>query len=376
MKLCTMASHGYPHGLGVVFPEQTYCKVSKDIPNFLPYHGSNKELVNSQSFNLNLQQKEDWKSTGVVSDYDQFVNFDPTSARIDVQDSNPDTNLLSLGIAERYARHEEILKLLASRSVEEDGLLDLSMLYDFVGPQDSLIYPTKEFYLNEPLLNLSGDMNGTEMQDVLSAISHLQMSKNAINSSKLAMLVPYFEWRKKARASTSKTATAEIGQLKSHEKVKKQPLKKKTSTTKGRDIYGDSYLHACESLLSVIVGRNHQVQNPILSLKKSGPQLPQLLIQFSASIAGTGIALVLSVVGRVACSRVPFCASKAWSTGLGLGLVWLSWAVNKLRDTVISISKTAGNEREDEMMNKLDRNLKDIYFRVAAIMVIAVLRLA
>lgn len=73
---------------------------------------------------------------------------------------------------------------------------------------------------------------------------------------------------------------------------------------------------------------------------------------------------------------MPFCASKAWSTGLGLGLVWLSWAVNKLRDTVISISKTAGNEKEDEMMNKLDRNLKDIYFRVAAIMAIAVLRLA
>lgn len=124
--------------------------------------------------------------------------------------------------------------------------------------------------------------------------------------------------------------------------------------------------------------RNQHSRNTILSLKKSGPQLPQLLTQFSASIAGTGIAVVLSVLCRVACNRVPFCASKILSTGLGVGLVWLSWAINRLRDSVISITKTSGKcgDREEEMVNSLDRNLKDIYFRAIALIAVVVLKAA
>ncbi|KAL3827908.1 hypothetical protein ACJIZ3_016710 [Penstemon smallii] len=395
VELCLMASHGYPPGLGfVLHSEQGFNRASKDFHYILPYHGSNQDLVNSHSFNLNLQQKEEWKSTGGLLDCNQFISIDSTSNRpafVDVQDSYRDSAIFSFGIAERCSRQEKILKLLASGSIE----VDLPMLYDLMGPQaligdwpqQSLIYPTREFDFTLPSFDLMGDRSGfeynstgTEMHDILSVISELYFSKNTIKSSKKAMLVPFFERRRRARTNTNalKPATDEV---KSHEKLKEKTSNKKkisTKTFKGREIYSKSYLHACESLLSVIVDRKQQGKGAIQSLKKSGPQLPQLLTQFSASIAGTGIAVVLSIICRVACSRVPLCASKLLSTGLGLGLVWLSWAVNKLRDTVISISRTPGKygEKDEEMMNNLDRNLKDIYFRVGALMAVAVLRLA
>lgn len=157
-----------------------------------------------------------------------------------------------------------------------------------------------------------------------------------------------------------------------------KPKSSQKRKTKERDIASNSYLHACESLLSLIAGKKQKDKNVIISLKKLGPQLDDLLSRFSASIAGTGVAVVLSVMCRTLCNGVPFSASKLLSTGLGLGLVWISSAVNKLRNTVISISRSSGklDGQEEEMMASLDRNLKDFCFRTAAIMAIAVLRLA
>lgn len=162
----------------------------------------------------------------------------------------------------------------------------------------------------------------------------------------------------------------------SHVKVKSKSSQKRK--TKERDVSSNSYLHACESLLSVIVDRKQMGKNVIISLKKSGPQLNDLLSRFSASIAGTGVAVVLSVMCRIICNGVPFSASKLLSTGLGLGLIWISSAVNKLRNAVISISRSSGKSsgQEEQMMDSLDRNLKDFCFRTAAVMAIAVLRLA
>lgn len=160
-------------------------------------------------------------------------------------------------------------------------------------------------------------------------------------------------------------------------KYKTSPKKKNnTKACKERDLYRSNYFHACESLLSIIVDKNRSGRNAINSLKRSGPKIPNLLTQFSASIAGTGLAVVFSVICNVACGRVPFCETKLLSTGLGLGLVWLSWAVNKLRDTVVSINKNAGKlgVGDEDLMSNLDRNIREIYLRAVTIMVFAVLR--
>lgn len=167
--------------------------------------------------------------------------------------------------------------------------------------------------------------------------------------------------------------------LSSPEKVKVKPSpKKKKNVGRERDLYRKNYLHACESLLSLMVDTRQRRKTAIHSLKKSGPELPELLTQFSAGIAGTGLAVLLSVIWKVACGRVPFCAYKLFNTGFGLGLVWLSWAVNKLRETIVGISKNAGKLglKDEDMIRKLDENLRDIYFRSAALLAAAVLSLA
>lgn len=165
----------------------------------------------------------------------------------------------------------------------------------------------------------------------------------------------------------------------SPEKVKIKPSQKKNKkVARERDLYKKNYLHACESLLSLMVDRRQQRKTAILSLKKSGPELPELLTQFSAGIAGTGLAVLLSVICKLACGRVPFCASKLLNTGFGFGLVWLSWAVNKLRDTIVSIGKNGKKLglKDEEMIHKVDKSIKEVYLRAATVLAVVVLRLA
>lgn len=126
-----------------------------------------------------------------------------------------------------------------------------------------------------------------------------------------------------------------------------------------------------------MINKRQNKKTAILSLKKSGPELPELLNQFSSGIAGTGLAVLFSVICKVACMKVPFCGYKVLNTGLAFGLVWLSWAVNRLRDTIVYISKNASKTGlKEEMMKRVDESVKDIYFRAATLMVVAVLRLA
>lgn len=166
----------------------------------------------------------------------------------------------------------------------------------------------------------------------------------------------------------------------SPEKIKVKPPSKKTSKKIGRerDLYKRNYFHACESLLSLMINKRQHRRTAILSLKKSGPELPELLTQFSAGIAGTGLAVLFSVICKVAAGRVPLCGYKVLNTGLAFGLVWLSWGVNKLRDTIVYISKNASKMgvKEEEMIKSVNKSVNDIYFRAATLMAVAVLRLA
>lgn len=162
-------------------------------------------------------------------------------------------------------------------------------------------------------------------------------------------------------------------------KVKPSPKKKnKRKVGRERDECKKNYFRACESLLSIMVDKRYNGKRAILSLKKSGPELPELLTQFSAGIAGTGLAVLFSVISKLACGRVPFCASKLLSTSFGFGLVWLSWAVNKLGDTILYIIKNSGklNLKEEEIMRKMDKSVKEICFGTATLMIVAMLKFA
>ncbi|MBA0833460.1 hypothetical protein Goarm_005901 [Gossypium armourianum] len=335
-----------------------------------------------------------------------------------IADAYLDTARFSFRIAEKCIRHEKILKFLMSGSNElENGELDLSLLSDLMGLQplmfgvhqqpyaSSLIYPSSKIDYQVPLPDFLGEMihyskitvnpdgqvvltaTGTEMKDILSIVAAFYLSSNSTKSRNQFSLVPYFDRKRitKARTGTNlsspQSEVASIAPMKSPEKIKQKPSPKKNASRKlasERDLYKKNYFHACECLLSLIVDKRQHGRTAILSLKKSGPELPQLLSQFSAGIAGTGLAVLLSVIWKVACWRVPFCTPKLFSASIGFGLVWISWAVNQLRDTVVHISKNTSKSglKEEEMVERVEKSVNQIYFRAATLMAIAVLRFA
>ncbi|XVF32634.1 hypothetical protein REPUB_Repub17cG0099200 [Reevesia pubescens] len=419
MKLCLMASHGYPSGPGLVFhQEQGVSRMIKECQSYLPSQLVKQEILQTGSFDLKCNGfQEQPKPVTALCETKLIVDVNPTAQTpmvIDKPDAYLDTALFSFGIAEKCMRHEKILKFLMSNEVEK-GELDLTFLSDLIQPlmfgvhqqpyASSLIYPSSKIDAQKPLPDFVGEMvinskitvnpdgrvvltsTGTEIKEILSIVAEFYLSSNSTMWTKQLALVPHFNRTQstEAHASTNlsspKFEVASIAPPKRPEKIKLKPSPKKKSSKKlarERDLYKKNYFHACESLLSLMVDKRRHGRTSVLSLKKSGPELPELLTQFSAGIAGTGLAVLFSVISKVACGRVPFCASKLFSTGLGFGLVWLSWAVNRLRNTVVHISKNANkfDLKEEEMIKRVKKNVNEIYFRAATLMAVAVLKFA
>ncbi|CAK7348187.1 unnamed protein product [Dovyalis caffra] len=484
VKLCMMASHGYPSASAVVFHQgqkrvikfhacfevlvyplravlrsravgsrdikpllsghlQTlsslqplhtifFLRKNADCQPYLPSQGARQEMTRSNSLMLKLHQHEEpWRPMNRFCEF-HFAEIDSTvktPTLIDVQDARPDSVLFSFGIVEKCTRQEKILQFLMSESnkLETDGL-DLSLLSELMGLQavmfdvqqqshSPLIYPSGQLDAPKSLVDFVGDMarsskltvlpdgrvlltgNGTEMKDILATVAEFYLSKNSTMWRKQPMLVPEFsrfdtsEVDGNSTESSFKVRDMTVATLKrlrfvwrvldcsktAGSPMKIKPSRKKKNARKGgreRDLYKRNYFHACESLLSLMMNKQHG-KTAVLSLKKSGPELPELLNQFSVGIAGTGLALLFSVICRVACGRVTFCASKLFSTGIGFGLVWLSWAVNQLKDTVVYISKHASKVglKDEEIISSVDKSFREIYLRAATVMAVAVLRL-
>ncbi|GAV78719.1 hypothetical protein CFOL_v3_22184 [Cephalotus follicularis] len=417
---CLVASHGYPPDPGLVFhQEQSINRVTKmqDYHRYVPGQGASQEMVKLGSLNLRPNHFEvPRKFIGGLSESDEFVKIDSTlriPVFIDGQETRPDSVLFNFGMAEQYTRHEKIFQFLMSGSSEaEGGALEL-LLSDLMGLQaltsdvhqrplaPSRIHPSCEFYAQKPFMDFVGEVvrnskntidpdgrvlftgSGTEMKDLLSFVADFYLSKDSSKWRKQTVLVPHFNWmdRNKALAnihgSYVNLDAATVAPLKSSpEKSKLNPSQKKKSKKGGRErnLYELNYFHACESLLALMVDQ----RRTILPLKKSGPELPDLLTHLSAGIAGTGLAVLFSVIGKLACGTVPFCVSKVCNAGLGFGLLWLSLAVNRLRDTIVYTCKNASKLglKDEEMMRQVDKTVKEIYFRAATLMAVALLRLA
>ncbi|KAG5072335.1 hypothetical protein AAZX31_03G132900 [Glycine max] len=417
-SLCLMASHGYPPGL-VLHPQVLGlpCSTMKGYQTFFPSPVAKADLIRYQSPCLDPSPcEESTKSQNEWFDYKKFVNVDFSVERpmlINDQANCSNAVLFGFGIVEQCSKHDEILKVLMSETAEAgiDGgnlsllsdlmKLQLSGIDETQQPSSSLIYPTGKFNIPKHFLYFvqdsalsskitvhpDGQMTfmGTaiELKDLLSVVAESCLSKWSRRDEKQSMLVPHFSWvnineLERSHSSTLKNQSTLTAPLKSPEKVKLKPSPKKTKKVgRERDLYKNSS-HACETLLSLMVDKKRCRKTAILSLKKSSPELPELLTQFSAGIAGTGLAVLLSVMCNLACGRATFCTSSLFNTGFGLGLVWLSGVVNKLRATIVNISKNAGKLglKEEEMMQKLDKSIRDIYYTAAALLAVVVLRLA
>nr|XP_043609285.1 uncharacterized protein LOC122581183 [Erigeron canadensis] len=407
LKLYLMASNGYLPTL-VFSPEQGLNKIPKDSQRLLPNFEPREDVIRSSPLNMGTRQNaEPWKPTSGLFDNNCFVTINPTvikPALIDIQDCCPKSTLFSFqfpvsGLIEVERDGRDLLSLSDLTGLQTVTTDYKPYIPDMGLAESQLVFPNLEIDSPKPLMDFVGDLvrhseitfhedgqisltgTRTQMKDILSVLAEFYLSKNSTNWRKQSV-VPQFnrlDYETSYYGSALELENVIVAPPKSPEKIKhKTSQKKKGSRNKTSIRQRSNYSQACESLLSIIVDKNRNVA-AIPTLKKSGPELPNLLTQFSASIAGTGIAVLFSVMCKVASGRVPFCSSKLLNTGLGLGLVWLSWAVNRLRDTIVMINKNSNKKKglkDEEMMKNLDRSVKDIYFRAATLMAVMVLRLA
>ncbi|GMH23023.1 hypothetical protein Nepgr_024866 [Nepenthes gracilis] len=143
------------------------------------------------------------------------------------------------------------------------------------------------------------------------------------------MIIPYFRCTDIKENQTNipgfslKLETAIVAPLRSPEKVDIRRARKKKSkkkASKARGLYEKNYSSTCE-------------------------KLPQLLTRFSASIVGTGLTVIFSVICKMASGKAPLSTTKLVTTGwFGLGLFWLFWAINALREKVVYITKNSSAE--------------------------------
>ncbi|KAJ0946408.1 hypothetical protein HanRHA438_Chr01g0003651 [Helianthus annuus] len=403
VKLYLMSSNGYLPTL-CFLPEQRF---NKDSQRLLPSYELRDDVIRSSPLITGQQQNVGpSKPISGLFDNNRFELIDPTvtkPALINIQDCCANSTLFSFKFPTSELTEVEKDRLDLFPFSDLTGLQALTTEYKpnvpVMGQMNSqLVYQDPEF--DSPLIDFVGDLvrdskimihedghvsfigTRTEMKDILSVLAEFYTSKNSTKWRK--SLVPQFNRLDYDATSYYGSAleleTVIVAPPKSPEKIKLKPSpKKKGARNKTPIKHRSNYLQACECLLSIIVDKTRNGKSAISTLKKSGPELPNLLTQCSASIAGTGIAVLFSVLCKVASGRVPFCYSKVINTGLGLGLVWLSWAVNGMTDTIVTISKNANKKKglkDEEMMKKLDRSVKEVYFRAATLMVVMVLRLA
>ncbi|KAJ8504030.1 hypothetical protein OPV22_004916 [Ensete ventricosum] len=414
----------------ILHPEHRgLCKAPKEFQNLLPLHGGKKDALRSGSVQFNAQHIEDLRRPmHLLLENNQSTRISTTiesQVLINMQDSHPDSVLFSSGIAEKSMRNEKILEFLwsGSKFAEAEGL-DFSLLSEVMGFHDMTIdmlpsphanvdgkssvyeaemddsqhplHKQRQIYAPEHKLDFVGNSsdtkyftahpNGTllfacsatQMEHLMPAVPEFDLPKRTIIGSKQSLLVPYFTRRGHGCSQSHRqVASPTVAPLQSPDmKLKMLPKKKKNKRIgrERRDLYQRNSFHACESLLSVILDKEGSTR--VLSLKKSGPEISQLLTQFSAGIAGTGLAVIFSVLYKLTCGRVPLCATRLLNTGFGFGLFWLSWAIIGLRDTIIYVRKHSGklNLKEEDITTKLRRSMNEILFRAATLVAVTVLR--
>lgn len=111
-----------------------------------------------------------------------------------------------------------------------------------------------------------------------------------------------------------------------------------------------------------------------------GPEIAHILTSFSIGIAGTGLAVLLSVACKMTGPgmRVPLSTTRVFNTGFGLGLFWLSWAVNGLRDAIVQVIRGSNKLKikDEEMALKVERSMRDVLVRAGTLVALAALRFA
>ncbi|KAL2900605.1 tRNA modification GTPase MnmE [Bienertia sinuspersici] len=399
LSLMASSQSGCFPGL-VLNQERSISMPFKDSPDFLPTIGLGQQVLRSSSLSQTPYEHDDLFKLTELSGYSRFVKTasvlrmplpgefsvvsavrhnDPEVPELlwfgakfpQKGDKKADYILFSFGIDEQWTKHKKLMQYL----VPGVNDLDPSIFPDLVGIQttpavmNQLHLDSTEFELNNLLaentafLDPNGNYYGlqanpdlicdlpsmallhadgrlsfvghmTDMKELVSVLEKFKYTKDPTWRKQL--IVPEFRWN-------------DAIQLQGHKYLSSLKLDSMT--------------------ISPIKRRN--LKSVKTSLKKAGSELPLLLTHFSASVTGIGLAFMFSVIIKWACGSIP----NILPSGFGVGLFWLSSAVNKLRDTIIYINKSSTKFGvEEELMMRVDSNVNDIFFRAAALMVVLLFR--
>ncbi|XP_010481894.1 PREDICTED: uncharacterized protein LOC104760621 isoform X3 [Camelina sativa] len=385
-----MASQSYPTlGFGLL-QELGTNDIIKSRACVVNLGGRKHDLILETSFNLKPHLLEPLEPFCSLSKSNHFVEFDSTMMKprlIGVHETRPEPLCLSLGIAEKCARQEKVTEFLLSRSEElKEGGFDMSLLSELMD-LEAFRSSSQLPYASSSLLYLDGSIflssSRAEFNDLVSTAAefHNKIRNNSTRWRKLSRLVPQFQridsevLTDTLQLPAAKLDSVTLAPPESPKKTRLKPSPKKQNPKirdKETDLYKRNHLHACESLISLMIGDEQHRQTTILSLKKSRGELLELLTQFSIGFAGTGIAVLFSLVCSVASRRVPFCANKVFESALSLSLVLLSWSVSRLREAIVDVNKKA--IKEEEITYNVERRIKEVYFRTATVIAMVALR--
>ncbi|THU44040.1 hypothetical protein C4D60_Mb02t03180 [Musa balbisiana] len=374
MELSLVASAAFPPALVC----QEHHRGSKEFQTLLPLHGRKQDPSRSVSIEFNGEHFENFQqSMPLLLQKTKLARLSQMIGKpvlVDVQEVMMLDVLPSQHLDDKLSLHEaEMDDSWDPLHIQKQIYTPKPLLY-FVGNSSDTKY-----YTVHPDGRLLFADSAAQMEDLLSIVTEFSLPKRTIVGSKQLLLVPYFTSRRShGRSQAHKlVSSSKLAPPKSPDNAKLKMLPKKKKNQKlGRDLYQRNYFHACESLLSVILDKGSS--KSVLSLKKSASAISHLLTQISAGIAGTGLAVILSVLCKLAWGRSPFCFSRLFHTAFGFGLFWLSCAINGLRDTIIYISRNSIrlNLEEEETTSMVERSMNKILFRAAILVGVALFRFA
>jgi hypothetical protein len=405
-----MTSHGYLPGL-VLPPQQGMRTIPKGNQVSLSNFESSTDVRRLGSLNM--------KPYTTVAIDNKHIR--PTLIEL----QGPNSIHFSSGIAKQCIKRREILKLLmyVPNDSENNGmflpklseLVDLheltsNMPQEHYNPerglylddaefQPTIFYPNTDFYTQQHISHFMEDLayrsqvivhpdgrllitgSEAETNNIISNIANIYSADNMTKSERKSMIVPYFDRlayrarRSKSQVSSSTLPNVKFSPAKSIEKTTSTKKKGTRKTVKEKEIYRKSHSYAVECLLSIMVDKKRNGKATLVALKKCGPELPQLLTHLSASVAGTGLAILFFAVFKAGSN---FPASKIVTAGFGFGMIWVSMAMQKLRDAIVKIIKSSSKSEvkdEGEMIKKLDLSVNEIYLRASMLMAVGVMRL-
>lgn len=332
--------------------------------------GRRQEIkIPENSFDLKIQHLEpsSCKPLSSLRKSNHFLEFDSTMMKPNVHETG----------------QEEVVEFLLSTTEDElkERGVDRSLLSHL---DQEPVKPLLDLMMLNPHLSITPDAqilfssSRTELNDMVSIATKFHKLKKSARWRKLSRLVPQFS-RLDSEVLIETLQPDEVNLDVAPQKTKTTKPSRKKQNPKLRDgendLYKRNHLHACESLISLMLGSEQHRQTTMLSLKKKSSScgdLSELLTRLSIAFAGTGIAVFFSVVCSAASGRVPFCANTVFDAGLSLSLVLLSWAVSRLREAVVGINRKV--IKGEETTNRVESRIKDVYFRAATVIIMVALR--